>query len=96
MISPVTGSANVYAHTPVSTGNNTADNTNPQTAGGVQDNVELSSKAQAQINSLSAARQEASETPAQTTAEAQHGDLQAKRLLAKEAESQQVGGSTQG
>jgi hypothetical protein len=45
------------------------------------DSVHLSLAAQAMM----AAVQEARETPAQTTQEASHGDLQARRLLAKEA-----------
>jgi hypothetical protein len=45
------------------------------------DSVQLSQAAQAML----AALQEASETPAQTAQEASLGDLQAKRLLAKEA-----------
>lgn len=50
-----------------------------------QDTVHLSSAAQAQLSSMKAAVQEASETPAQTAREAQSGDLQAQRLLAREA-----------
>jgi hypothetical protein len=45
------------------------------------DSVQLSQAAQAML----AALQEARETPAQTAQEASLGDLQAKRLLAKEA-----------
>jgi hypothetical protein len=88
MISAVTGTANVYANTTVPTGNRTGTNTSSQMTGGTQDSVELSSTAQAQVNGLTAALKEASETPAQTAKEAQHGDLQAKHLLAKEAQAQ--------
>ncbi len=49
-----------------------------------QDTVQLSSTAQAQLSAIKAAAQEAVETPAQTAKEAQSGDLQAQRLLAKE------------
>jgi len=52
----------------------------PQSATGT-DSVQLSNAAQAML----AAVQEAKETPAQTAKEAGHGDLQAQRLLAKEA-----------
>ncbi len=45
------------------------------------DTVQLSQAAQAML----AAMQEATETPAQTANEADRGDLQARRLLAKEA-----------
>jgi hypothetical protein len=45
------------------------------------DTVQLSQAAQAKI----AAMQEARETANQTTQEASHGDVQAQRLLAKEA-----------
>ena len=48
-------------------------------AGG--DSVQLSKAAQATLATL----QETTETNAQTVKEASHGDLQAKRLLAKEA-----------
>ncbi len=50
-----------------------------------QDTVHLSSTAQAQLSAVKAAAQEAAETSAQTAKEAQSGDLQAQRLLAKEA-----------
>ncbi|SPE31024.1 hypothetical protein SBA3_1730016 [Candidatus Sulfopaludibacter sp. SbA3] len=47
------------------------------------DSVQLSQTAQAAL----AAMKEATETPAQTTTEAGHGDPQAMRLLAKETHS---------
>jgi len=50
------------------------------------DSVQLSQAAQAML----AALQEARETPAQTAKEAGLGDLQAKRLLAKEAAAKSV------
>ena len=50
------------------------------------DTVQLSNAAQSRI----AALQEATETVAQTTREAGHGDRQAQRLLAKEAASKPV------
>jgi hypothetical protein len=52
----------------------------PQSAT-TKDTVQLSSVAQAML----AAVQEATETPVQTAQEATGGDLQAQRLLAKEA-----------
>lgn len=45
------------------------------------DSVQLSKTAQA----MAAAMQEARETPTQTAREAGHGDLQAQRLLARQA-----------
>ena len=50
------------------------------------DSVQLSKTAQARL----AALQETTETPAQTAKEAGHGDLQAQRLLAKEAAAKPV------
>jgi hypothetical protein len=50
-------------------------------AGTGGDSVQLSKAAQATLATL----QETTETNAQTVKEAAHGDLQAKRLLAKEA-----------
>ena len=52
----------------------------------VTDLVQLSQAAQAML----AALQEATETPAQTAKEAGNGDLQAQRLLAKEAAARPV------
>lgn len=51
-----------------------------------KDVVQLSKAAQATL----AALQEARETPTQTAKEASHGDLQARRLLAKEAAKESV------
>jgi hypothetical protein len=56
----------------------------PQTIATGSDTAHLSSAGQA---ALQAAVKEASETPAQTAQEARIGDVQAKRLLAKEAAS---------
>ena len=50
------------------------------------DSVQLSQTAQAAL----AAMQEATETPAQTAKEANQGDMQAQRLLAKEAAAKPV------
>jgi hypothetical protein len=50
------------------------------------DSVNLSNAAQA----LAATLKEARETPVQTAKEAQGGDLQARRLLAKEAASKSI------
>lgn len=52
----------------------------------VTDSVKLSRAAQ----TAAAAFQEARETPAQTSQEANRGDLQAKRVLAKEAAAKPV------
>ena len=51
------------------------------------DTVKLSNTAQA----MAAALQEARETPAQTAKEAVAGDLQARRLVAKDAAAKPVG-----
>jgi hypothetical protein len=59
----------------------------PQPAA-VTDSIQLSQAAQAML----AALQESRETPAQTAQEAGLGDLQAKRLLAKEAAAKSLGG----
>jgi hypothetical protein len=56
-----------------------------QSAAETQDTVQLSGTAQAQLSAIQAAAQEAAETPFQTAKEAQSGDPQAQRLLAKEA-----------
>jgi hypothetical protein len=50
------------------------------------DSVQLSKVAQAMV----AALQEATETSVQTAQEARHGDLQAQRLLAKDAAAKSV------
>lgn len=89
MVSPVSASASLYANAPVATGTKVSTGANSQAPPGVQDKVDLSSKAKAQLNNLSSALQEASETPAQTANEARHGDLQAKKLLAREEQAQQ-------
>ncbi len=57
----------------------------PQSSTGT-DSVQLSHAAQAAL----AALQEARETPSQTAKEAGHGDLQAQRLLVKEAATKSV------
>ena len=90
LVTSVTGNGQVHSSTAVSSANRTAPDTNAQATSGVQDTVELSSKAQAQVSGLKAAIQEANETPAQTSREAQGGDLQAKRLLAREAASHHI------
>lgn len=56
-----------------------------QPSAGTQDTVHLSGAAQSKLSAMKAAVQEASETPAQTAQEAQSGDLQAQRLLSREA-----------
>jgi hypothetical protein len=62
--------------------NSKAAQVKPQSAPpkAAEDTVQLSQAAQA----AAAAMKEVRETPAQTAKEAVHGDLQAKRLLAKE------------
>jgi hypothetical protein len=61
-----------------------------QPAPDTQDSVHLSSAAQTQLSTIKAAAQEATETAAQTAKEAGTGDLQAQRLLAKEAAAAKV------
>ena len=62
----------------------------PQSDAAAQDTVHLSSTAQAKLSAMKAAVQEAAETPAQTAKEAQSGDLQASRLLAKVAAAEKA------
>ena len=59
----------------------------PSSSGAGRDTVHLSSSAQAQLSAAQAAVQEATETPAQTAKEARGGDLQARHLLAREAQA---------
>ena len=83
-LSPITGTQQIQsavAGTP--TGKQPAAS-KPQPGAETQDTVQLSSTAQTQLSAIKAAVQEAAETPAQTAKEAQSGDLQARRLLAKE------------
>lgn len=54
-----------------------------------KDTVTISSAA-TQVSQASQAAQEAAETPQQTAKEAQHGDLQAKKLLAKQAAAEEA------
>lgn len=57
----------------------------PHASSDIQDTVHLGSAAQAQVNNIKAAVQEAEETPSQTSKEARAGDPQAQRLLARQA-----------
>jgi hypothetical protein len=92
MISSIASAAS--AQPPASV--NATTGNNKQTSGAKQssstaetDTVHLSSAAQAQVSAPKAALQEAAETPAQTAKEAAGGDIQARRLLAREAEAAQ-------
>jgi hypothetical protein len=58
----------------------------PRTSGTASDTVQISTTAQA---AAKAAMQEATETHAETLTEAQKGDHQAQRLLARESEAKQ-------
>ncbi len=81
MINPV---SSVTQSQPVSQPSATSDQKQTQSTAppaSQADSVQLSKAAQATL----AAFQEATETPTQTAKEANHGDLQARRLLAKEA-----------
>jgi hypothetical protein len=64
-----------------------------QSAADTHDTVQLSSTAQAQLSTIKVALQEVAETPAQTAKEAQSGDLQARRLLSKEATAKAAKGA---
>lgn len=85
MISPVTASPNAQVPTSASAVSKAKSDLKSSPSTHIQDTVQLSPTAQAQLSSLKAAMQEATETPAQTAKEAQGGDLQARRLLATEA-----------
>ena len=86
MINVVSNVANTEPVAPV-TGTSTqkATQVEPKPSG-VVDSVQLSKAAQATL----AALQELNETAAQTAKEAGHGDLQAQRLLAKEAAAKSI------
>jgi len=77
MINPI---SNVTQPQPVAPSTKQSTQKPPQPAAS-SDAVNLSNAAQA----MAATLKEARETPAQTAKEAQGGDLQARRLLAKEA-----------
>ncbi len=66
---------------PAETSNQKPSQSKPQSAAG--DSVHVSPAAQAAANAL----QEVRETPTQTSQEARHGDIQARRLVAQEAAS---------
>ena len=79
MISPV---SNVTQSEPVAQTTPTPKSSQSEPHGAtVADSVQISKAAQAALATL----QELRETPTQTANEAGHGDLQAQRLLAKEA-----------
>ena len=67
-----------------STGASSQKPAESQPQSSASDSVQLSKSAQAML----ALQQEAQETSVQTAQEASHGDLQARRLLAKEAAEQ--------
>jgi hypothetical protein len=81
MINPMTNvtQAQPVAH-PTTTSTKKPNQSRPESVAG-KDSVKLSKAAQA----VAAALQEATETPAQTAKEAGTGDLQARRVLAREA-----------
>lgn len=84
-LSAITGAQNIQSAAVGTTARKQPAPSKPQSTADTQDTVHLSSTAQAQLSTIKAAAQEAAETPAVTAKEAQSGDLQAKRLLAKEA-----------
>jgi hypothetical protein len=81
----ITGTQQIQASTVATGASKQPAPAKSQPAADTQDTVQLSSTAQAQLSTIKAALQEAAETPAQTAKEAQSGDLQAQRLLSKEA-----------
>ena len=63
---------------------------NQSSAPAYTDTVRLSSTAQAQLSAAQSALQESTETAAQTLKEALAGDMEAYRLLAREAQAAQA------
>ena len=87
MASPISSVSAIQAQTAVQppVARQKAPESKPQTP--ITDTVHISTAARvtsAVVSAAQAALQEAIETPAQTTKEAGAGDLQARRLLAKE------------
>lgn len=84
-LSPIAGAHQVQTAAVGTSTSKQPAGSKPQSDTASHDTVHLSSAAQAQLSAIQAATQEAAETPALTAKEAQSGDLQAQRLLAKEA-----------
>lgn len=84
-LSPIAGAQHVQTAAVGTSTSKQPAASKPQSGTEPQDTVHLSSAAQAHLSAIKAATQEAAETPAQTAKEAQSGDMQAQRLLAKEA-----------
>jgi hypothetical protein len=84
-LSAITGTQPVQPATPATQASKKPAPANSQPSASTQDTVHLSGAAQSQLSAMKAAVQEASETPEQTAKEAQSGDLQAQRLMAREA-----------
>ena len=96
MVSSVTAAAAAQPVAPAVSDNKKAPAPKPESSGGpVTDSVHLSGAAQAQLSAMQAALQEATETPAQTAKEAMGGDLQAQKLLAREAQAAEANGLRQ-
>ena len=90
MLSSITSAASPQPVSPVkpaTTSSKQASGPKQSSGGADTDTVHLSSTAQAQLSATQAAVQEATETSAQTAKEATGGDLQAQRLLAREAQA---------
>jgi len=83
MVSPISNAVHTQ---PVAEATKPSTSKPPQPVRSKGDTVQLSKTAQLAL----AAVQEATETVAQTTKEANHGDRQAQRLLAKEAAAKPV------
>jgi hypothetical protein len=81
----ITGTQQIQASTAATGANKQTAPAKSQPAAETHDTVQLSSTAQAQLSTIKVAVQEAAEMPAQTAKEAQSGDLQAQRLLSREA-----------
>jgi hypothetical protein len=80
----ITGTQHIQPPTVATGANKQPAPAKAQPPADTQDTVKLSSTAQAHVSAIKAAAQEAAETRAQTTKEAQSGDLQARKLLSKQ------------
>ena len=85
MISPVSHTSLPQAVSNATPVNQKSPTAKSQSSTNIQDTVQLSSTAQAQLTGVKAIVQEATETAAQTAQEARGGDSQARRVLAQQA-----------
>jgi hypothetical protein len=85
----------VISATPTKPVNQSTSSPSPQwkpmsTTTASPDTVQISTAAQSANNPVQVALQEVTETPAQTANEARSGDIQAQKLLAKEAAAEKA------